>query len=1387
MVESVVQSHAEIVVDSTEKLKIRVLHVDDELGLLKVAKQCLELQGPFHVDTAGSVEEALNKLKEKEYDAVVSDYLMPGKDGLEFLEVLRKSGNTIPFVMFTGKGREEVAVKAWSLGADHYVNRTGDPGTIYCELAHNIRQAVEKKKAVEMRNVCQQRFLCLVENAAAGVGIFDPQGRFTYVNDALANLLGYPARELAGRHFGDFLHEEDKGRILESFRQFSELETEPPTLEFRAVRKDGRLVYLMAKPTKSEIDGKIVGSQAIIVDITERKKMEQDLVDNQERLQRIFSASPDAITLSDINGNIVECNQTTLDILELSSKEELIGKSGFVFIPEKDHQRVRENLRRTLEQGSVKNVEYTFLTKSGREIPTELSSSVFKDSSGKIVGFVSVAKDITGRKKAEEVLRASEEKHRSISDITADFLFSCVKVGEEGFAIDWIAGATEKILGYSAKEIKDKGCWKFAVQPQDLPIFDEKVTGLKPGQSSVCELRITHKDGSIRWIKTSSQVVKDSINPTNLRLFGACEDITERKQVEQELRRFSVAVKTSLDGVISGDLNGNIADVNEAALRMYGGTDKSDLIGKNVIDLLVERDRTRALHDSLESMKTGQGKTVEYCALTKSGIEVPIEITTAFMKEERGEPTGFVDIIRNITERKEAELALKESEARYRSLVEQSLAGIIIAQGPAVHAVFVNKAMTDIWGYTAEEFYSSSQQQIEKMIHPEDRSLFFKSFEDRLEGKNMPSRYEFRALRKDGNVIWLEICAGLIEYNGRPAVQGIFTDITERRTAEEALHESMESHKELAESISDMFFAMDKDFRYTYWNKASEELTGISAKDAIGKSLTEVFPDVKGTRVEQFYKEALRTQQPQSYLNKYQLRGKNYVFELNAYPTKTGLSVFVKDITERKKAEQTLHASLDRYRSYIEVTGELGWTTNADGEVVEDIPSFRKFTGQTYEEVKGWGWSKVLHPDDLGCTTRIWKEATRTKSKYEVEYRLRRHDGVYRYFMARGVPVFEEGGSIREWVGTCIDITERKEMEKALLQSQQKFEQLFMSNPEAAVYVDPSERVLNVNPRFTELFGYSADEVNGRFLDDFVVPEDRKKEALMLAQKGREGYFYYETYRKNRKGSLIPVAISTAPIMFNGQHPGDMVMYKDITERKKAEEELCRAMEKLELANEKLRVVGGLTRHDVRNKLSAITGNIYLNKKRLADHPDVLESYVDMESACEQIVRIFDFAKDYEMLGVEELVYVDVEKIVNEAASFFADLRGVKVANECHGLTVLADSLLRQLFYNLIDNSLKHGERPTRIRIHCEKTDGDQLKLVYEDDGIGISLDAKPKIFDGGYTTGKGSGYGLYLIKRMMDVYGWRIDETGVPGKGAQFTIDIPKAKPDGRQNYRLS
>lgn len=850
--------------------KIHVLHIDDDSDFLKTAKQCLEMQRQFQIDTAVSVKEARAKLEKEKYDVIISDYQMPEEDGLEFFKSIRKEGNMTPFILLTGKGREEVAISALNLGVDQYLNKGGEPETVYTELAHHIKQLAETRKIEERRRESDARFRNLFENAY------------------------------------------------------------------------------------------------------------------------------DGLILVDISGRILDINRKAAEIAE-KNREDIIGKSF---------------------------------------LELEL------------------------------------------------------------------------------------------VNPEALPLLVEKL-----------------RQGSMG----------------------------------RELELFELEV------------------------------------------------------------------------LSRKGAKKTVEIGSTFILSNN-KPVGSLALVRDITQRKRAEQALKESEAKYRLLIEQSLNGILIAQGPTPHIAFVNKTTSDILGYTIEELSAFSPQQIEMMVPDEDREQFRRYLRERLEGKDLPPRYEVRAIRKDGNIIWIGVSSRLISYEGKAAVQIMFADITESKRAEETLRESEERFSRLAAAAFEGI-GISEEGKIVDLNDQLAKMLGYERSELIGKAVLEmVAPESRDLVMAN-----MRSENEGPYVH----------------------------LTMRK-----------------------------DG------------------------------------------------SAFPVEIRARS----IRY----------KGRSAR--VTAIRDINQSKTTEQTLAENQQKFSALFSGNPEATVVTGPDMHILDINPRFTTLFGYVLDEVRGRHLNDVVVPRHLIEEGIMLDKKAVDGYVYHDTVRMRKDGSLIPVSVSAAPISISNQLRGYIGVYKDISQQKNAEE-------KLAAMNEKLRVIGGLTRHDVRNKLSIIMGNTYINKKRLMDHPDAIESFRDIESACDLIVRIFDFAKDYERLGVEELTNVDVEDAVKKAASFFPDLQRINIINESHGLNVLADSLLRQLFYNLIDNSMKYGQKTTTVRIRYEESEG-HLQLIYEDDGVGISQEVKSRIFSEGVTTGKGSGYGLYLIKKMMEVYGWTIEETGKPGKGARFVMTIPKTSRNGKANY---
>jgi PAS domain S-box-containing protein len=386
----------------------------------------------------------------------------------------------------------------------------------------------------------------------------------------------------------------------------------------------------------------------------------------------------------------------------------------------------------------------------------------------------------------------------------------------------------------------------------------------------------------------------------------------------------------------------------------------------------------------------------------------------------------------------------------------------------------------------------------------------------------------------------------------------------------------------------------------------------------------------------------------------------------------------------------------------------------------------------------------------------------------------KRKDGSLVHVSISAAPVTFEN-KLLGYVGIYKDITGLKKAQQESEESRKRFQTLFDLMADPVAVVDGRGKILEVTQKVQEITGFKKEELVGK---NFLRVEmfGAKTKAVMIKNLAKRmmGMHVepYEIEVLKKDGGKLMYEINAAKIDYEGK-PADLVVFRDILERKNLEE--------------KLRVVGGLTRHDVRNKLTAVTGNAYLLKRKLVGNAEALEQLADMENAVRNVEAIFEFARAYERLGVEKLVSMDVGKAVDEAASLFADLKGIKIVNDCHDLTVLADSLLRQLFYNLIDNTLKYGEKTGQIRIYSKTSSANQLELVYEDDGVGIPNDMRSSLFKEGFTSGKGTGRGLFMLKRICEVYGWAIRETGEPSKGAQFIITIPKINQNGKENYETS
>ena len=541
-------------------------------------------------------------------------------------------------------------------------------------------------------------------------------------------------------------------------------------------------------------------------------------------------------------------------------------------------------------------------------------------------------------------------------------------------------------------------------------------------------------------------------------------------------------------------------------------------------------------------------------------------------------------------------------------------------------------------------------------------------------------------------------------------------------------------------------------------------------------------------------------------------------------------------IAEHQRTGEALCREQDRYRSLVLASAQIVWARSPEGPGDEDSPTWRAFTGQTYEQYRGWGWLDAIHPDDRGRIAEAWNRAVATKANYQSEYRLRTADGRYRVTVARAVPVLEPDGRIREWVGMNTDVTELREVEAALRQAHADLEQRVRDRTaelaeqtfllqsildgmgEGLIVTDKDCRPLLLNPAVENILGpaagdwYVRDEEHGSDArpEDHPAPRHEAGSPCLLdilpLARACEGEPVDDTevlVRRGEPAGDVWISCNARPLRDErGALKGGLVVFRDVTERKRSDGKFRRFMAELERSNQELQSFAFVASHDLQEplrKIQAFGDRLGTKYREVLDEQgrDYLERMQAAAARMSGLIndlltfsRVTTTAQPFGLVDLRAVAHTVVEDLETRLQQ-----TGGRV--EIGALpTVQADSVqIRQLFQNLISNALKFhrpGEPPV-VEVRGEVLPvpsgaeggraGQVCRITVRDNGIGFEERYRARIFEvfqrlHGRGEFEGTGIGLAICKKIVERHGGTITAASSPRQGSVFTITLPLSQP---------
>jgi len=755
----------------------------------------------------------------------------------------------------------------------------------------------------------------------------------------------------------------------------------------------------------------------------------------------------------------------------------------------------------------------------------------------------------------------------------------------------------------------------------------------------------------------------------------------------------------------------------------------------------------------------------------------------------------------NALARKRADEALQESEERMTVAAKATGLGFWLWNIPG-DEIWGSERWLVLFGFTPGT--PVTFEKVIQRIHPIDRQ--------RVEagvGRGLADRSDyledFRVLLPDGTERWIAARGRVYrDSHGKPArMVGTAIDITLRKRTELALAESELRYRTLFETAPEGILLIGTDGHVHAANPAQARLYGYESPQQLEGLYAPLFVAEKDReRAAEIMKECLSGEEPP--VRQYTAArrdGSEFIVEVTSaiirgpHQRVEGYLCLTRDITESKQAEAAVRESEERFRIVADSAPVLIWMSGLDKLCTFFNKSWLDFTGRTVEQEMGNGWTEGVYPDDLPGCLKIYGDSFDARQPFVMQYRLRHHNGEYRWISDTGVPRHDAQGNFAGYIGSCVDITDRKQVEESLRESEQRFRQVAETVGEFIWEVDARGLYTYASPSVERILGYTPEELVGKMhFYDLIEPSVRQdlKAVVLQVFANKQTFRDFSKPNVNKTGKIVHLETSGVPMLDSvGNLSGYRGADTDVTARKEAEAEVLR--ERAELAHvARVSTLGELAAsmaHELNQPLGAILANAEAAELFLKQNPPALDDLrailadvrKDDERAGEVIRRMRGLLRKHELERLPLEINTLVEDVL-QLVSGDAALRGVSLAADLAPirLRVSGDRVhLQQVLLNLILNSLDAlADQPRDRRQILVRTrlgaDG-RVELAVIDSGRGIEPERLSRLFEPFYTTKpNGMGMGLSIARTIIEAHRGRIWAENNPSGGAVFRIALP-------------